>query len=153
MGANITPTSVCRIKWNNVCRALGTGYTHENYNSPIILIINGELTAWIEQNYRYFLVDQIAGWLNTEVLKAASVQLSSVSQSCPTLCDPMDCSTPGFSVHHQLLEFTQSHVHWVSDALQPCHPLSSPSAPAFNLSQHQGLFKWISSSHQVAKVL
>ena len=65
----------------------------------------------------------------------------------------MHCSTPGLPVHRQLLEFTQTHGHWVSDAIQPSHPLSSPSPPAFNLSQHQGLFKWISSSHQVAKVL
>ena len=78
--------------------------------------------------------------------------VSSVTQLCPTLCNPMDCSTPGLSVHHQLLEFTQAHVHWVGDAIQLSHPLSSPS-PAFNLSQHQGLFKWVSSSHQVAKVL
>ena len=79
--------------------------------------------------------------------------LSSVAQSCPILCDPLDCSMPGLPVHHQLLEFTQTHVHWVGDAMQPSHPLSSPSAPAFNLSQHQGLFQWVSSSHQVAKVL
>ena len=79
--------------------------------------------------------------------------VSSVTQSCPTLYDPVDCSTPGLPVHHQLLEFTQTHVHWVSDAIQPSHPLSSPSPPAFNLSQHQGLFKWVNSSHQVAKVL
>ena len=72
----------------------------------------------------------------------SSVQFSSVTQSCPTLCDPMDCNTPGLPVHHQLPEFTQTHVHWVSDAIQPSHPLSSPSPPAFNLSQHQGLFKW-----------
>ena len=65
----------------------------------------------------------------------------------------MNCSTPGLSVHHQLLEFTQTHVHWASDAIQPSQPLSYPSPPAFNLSQHQGLFKWVSSSHQVAKVL
>ena len=64
----------------------------------------------------------------------------------------MNCSTPGLPVYHQLLEFTQTHVHWVSDAIQPSHPLSSPSPPAFNLSQHQGLFQWVSSSHQVAKV-
>ena len=81
------------------------------------------------------------------------VQFSSVAQLCPTLCNPMDCSTPGLPVHHQLLEFIQTHVHWVGDAIQPSHPLSSPSSPAFNLSQHQGLFQWISSSHQVAKVL
>ena len=80
-------------------------------------------------------------------------QFSSVAQSCLTLCDPMDCSTPGLPVHHQLLEFTQTHVHWVSDAIQPSHLLLSLSPPAFNLSQYQGLFKWVSSSHQVAKVL
>ena len=75
------------------------------------------------------------------------------SKSCPTLCDPMDYSTPGFSVHHQLWELAQTHVHRVSDTIQPSHPLSSPSPPAFNLSQHQGLFQWVSSLHQVAKVL
>ena len=78
-------------------------------------------------------------------------QFSSVSQSCLTLCDPMDCSTPGLPVHHQLPEFTQTHVHRVSDAIQPSHPLSSPSPPAVNLSQHQGLFQWVSYSNQVAK--
>jgi len=82
-----------------------------------------------------------------------SVQFSSVAQSCPTLCDPMNHSTPGFPVHHHLPEPTQTHVHWVSDTIQPSHSLSSPSPPAFNLSQHQGLFQWVSSSHQVAKVL
>jgi len=81
-----------------------------------------------------------------------NIQFSSVAQSCLTLCDPMVCSTPGFPVHHQLPELAQTHVHWVSDAIQPSHPLSSPS-PAFNLSQHQGLFQWVSSSPQVAKVL
>ena len=75
----------------------------------------------------------------------AWVQFGSVAQSCPTLCNPMDCSTPGFPVHHQLPELTQTHVHWVSDAIQPFHPLSSAS-PAFNLSQCQGLFQWVSSS-------
>ena len=83
----------------------------------------------------------------------SSVQFSSVTQLCPTICDPMDCSTPVLPVNRQLPEFTQTHVRWVSDAIQPSHPLSSPSPPAFNLSQHQGLFKWVSSSHQVAKVL
>ena len=78
---------------------------------------------------------------------------SSVSQSCPTLCHPMDCSTPGFPIHHQLPEFTQIHVHRVSDTIQPSHPLSSPSSPTFNLSQHQGIVKWDNSSHQVAKAL
>ena len=81
-----------------------------------------------------------------------SVQFNSVAQSCPTLCDPMNCSTPGLPVPHQLPEFTQTHVHRVGDAIQPSHPLTSPS-PAFSLSHHQGLFQWVSSSHQVAKVL
>ena len=80
-------------------------------------------------------------------------KFSSVAQSCPTLCEPMDCSMPGFLVYHQLPEFSQTHVHRVGDAIQPSHPLSSPSPPAFNLSQHQGLFQWVSPSHQVAKVL
>ena len=71
----------------------------------------------------------------------ALVQFSSVAQSCLTLCDPMDCSTPGLPVHHQLPELAQTHVHRVSDAIQPSHPLSSPSPPTFNLFQHQGLFK------------
>ena len=75
------------------------------------------------------------------------------SQSRPTLCDPTDCSTPGFPVHHRLLEPTQTHVHGVGDAIQPSHPLVSPSPPAFNLSQHHCLFQQVSSSHQVAKVL
>ena len=80
------------------------------------------------------------------------VQFSLVPHLCPTLC-PMDCSIPGLPVHHQLQEFTQTHVHWVGDAIQPSHPLSSPSLPSFNLSQHQGIFKWVSSLHQVPKVL
>ena len=80
-------------------------------------------------------------------------EFSSVSQSCPTLCDPTNHSTPGLPVHRQLLEFTQAHVHWVDEAIQPFHPLSSPSPPALNLSHHRGLFQWVSSSHQVAKVL
>ena len=81
------------------------------------------------------------------------IQFSSVAQSCWTLCDTMDFSTSGFPVHQQLPEFTQIHVHRVNDAIQPSHPLSSPSPPALNLSQHQGLFQWVSSSHQIAKVL
>ena len=82
-----------------------------------------------------------------------SVEFSSVTQSCPTLCDPMNHSTPGLPVHHQLLEFTQTNVHRVSDAIQPSHPLSSSSPPAPNPSHHQSLFQWVKSSHEVAKVL
>ena len=98
---------------------------------------------WLKKNYLYLF-----SWCND-----SSQSVSSVAQSCSTLCDPMDCSTPGLPVHHQLPELAQIHVHWVGDAIQSSHPLSSPSPPTFNLSQHQGLFKWVSSSHQVAKVL
>ena len=81
------------------------------------------------------------------------LQFCSVPQLYLTLCDPMDCSMPRFPVHHQLLELIQTDVHQFSDAIQPSHPLSSPFPPAFNLSQHQGLYQWVGSSHKVAKVL
>ena len=86
-------------------------------------------------------------------LRFSSVQFSSVIQLCPTLCDPMNRSTPGLSVHHQLPEFTQTHVHQIGDAIQSSHPLSSPSPPAPNPSQHQSLFQWVNSSREVAEVL
>ena len=91
--------------------------------------------------------------VRTRLHSFQSFQFSSVAQSCPTLCDPMNHSTPGLPVHHQLPEFTQTNVHPVSDAIQPSHPLSSPSPPAPNPSQHQSLFQWVNSSHEVAKVL
>ena len=87
------------------------------------------------------------------LISCLTIQFSSVAHSCPTVCDPMNRSTPGLPVHHQLPEFTQTHVHHVSDAIQPSHPLSSPSPPAPNPSQHQSLFQWVNSSHEVAKVL
>ena len=83
----------------------------------------------------------------------SSVQLSSIAQSCPTLCNPMNHSMPGLPVHHQVPEITQTHVHRVGDAIQPSHPLSSPSPLTLYPSQHQGLFQWVNSSHEVAKVL
>ena len=86
-------------------------------------------------------------------LGSCTFSVQFVVQSCPTLGDTMDCSVPGLPVHHQLPEPTQAHVHHVGDVIQPSHPLSAPSPPAFNISQHQGFFKWVSSSHQVAKVL
>ena len=89
------------------------------------------------------LKDKKKGWIG----------FSSFAQLSPTLCDPMDCSMPGFPVHHQLLELAQTHVHRVGGAIQPSHPLSAPSPSAFNLSQHQDLFQSVSSSHQGAKVL
>ena len=106
-------------------------------------------------------------WMHKQILKDENSKLKhwrdhhsyswicccSAIQSCPTLCNPMGCSTPGFPVLHCLLELAQTHVHWFGDAIQPSHPLSSPSSPAFNLSQHQDLFSWVSSSHQVAREL
>ena len=86
-------------------------------------------------------------------IRFSSVQFISVTQSCPTLCNPMDCSTPGLPVHHQLPELTQIHVHLFGDAIQSSHPLSSPSPPTFSLFQHQGVFKLFRSSHQLAKTL
>ena len=90
---------------------------------------------------------------NTCILIGSSIQFSSVTQSCPTLCDPLNHSTPGLPLRHQLLQFTQTHFHWVGDAIQPSHLLLSPSPPASNPSQHQGLFQWVNSSHEVAKIL
>ena len=91
--------------------------------------------------------------LSSNFLSIRSDQIRSVAPSCSTLCDLMNRSTPGLPVHHQLPEFTETHVHRVSDASQPSHPLSSPSPPAPNPSQHQSLFQWVNSSHEVAKVL
>ena len=91
--------------------------------------------------------------LNKILANQILVQFSSVAQSCPTLCDPMNHRMPGLPVHHQLLESTQTHVHLVGDAIQPSPPLSYPSPPTPNPSQHQGLFQCVSSSHEVAKVL
>ena len=91
--------------------------------------------------------------INSSSWGRESVQFTSVAQLCPTLCNPMNYSLPGLPVHHQFPEFTQTHVLWVADAIQPSHPLSSPSPPALNLSHHQDLFQWVNSSHEVAKVL
>ena len=87
------------------------------------------------------------------IIMSTSVQFSLVAQSCLTLCNPMGLSMPGFPVHHQLLELAQTHVHRDGDGIQPSHRLLSPSPPALNLFQHQGLFQLVISSHQVAKVL
>ena len=100
-------------------------YQVYNFKRNAFQVSTFMITFVVSFFYRYFLL----------------VQFSSVAQSCPTLCNPMDCSTPGFPVHHQLPEPTQTHVHRVSDAVQPSHPLSSSSLPAFNLSQHQRLFQ------------
>ena len=93
--------------------------------------------------------------LSTLYIYATLLGISSVQSLIRVrlFATPMDCSTPGHPLHHQLREFTQTHVHWVGDAIKPSHPLSSASSPTFSVFQHQGLFKWVSSSHQVAKVL
>ena len=105
---------------------------------------------WIKKIYKH---THIYVYIHTETYIHTTVQFSSVAQSCPTLCDPMDCSMSGFPVHHQLPELAQIHVHWADDAIQPSHP-RLPSFPfAFLLSQHQSLFQWVGCSHQVALVL
>ena len=110
--------------------------------------------TWLDGGYSFLSGWQMATfWLCSDIAEREGgreraavslplLQFSSVTQSCLTLCDPMNCSTPGLPVHHQLPELTQTHVHWVSDAIQPSHSLSFPSPPAFNLPQHQGLFQW-----------
>ena len=135
------------LKWeilSNISNSLFFSilYTILNQNSPVISssFAIGHLLVHVSGK------QPVRAFIN-------SFQFSSVTQSCLTLYDPMDCSTRGLPVHHQLLMLAQTHVHQVSDAIHPSHPLSSPSPPAFNLSQHQLLFQWVSSSHQVAKVL
>ena len=119
----------------------------------MVYSFNGGLYNWGEnKNKETFCNDTERSW-DILLNEKGRVEFSLVAQSCLTLCDPMSRSTPGLPVHHQLPESTQTHVHWVGDVIQPSHPPSSPSPPALNLSQHQGLFQWVSSSHQVAKVL
>ena len=116
-------------------------------SSPLL----GNVLPWLQTLHFVFITP---GWLWISDMHIGKLSIfSSVAQSCLTFCNLVDYNTPGFPVHHQVPKFTQAHVHWVGGAIQPFHPLSSPSRPAFSLSQHQGLFKWVSSSHQVAKVL
>ena len=119
---------------------------------PPFMTISFMIPSLIWLSISVLSLHQVHTYIVEQILCNIS-QFSSVVQSCPTLCDPMDSSTPGLPVHHQLPESTQIHVHWIGDAIQPSHPLSSPCPPAFNISRHQGLFKWVSSSHEVAKVL
>ena len=140
--------SVCFL-WRNVYLVLW----------PIIIfLINSQLCVWLLSllhdlfNSPSFPKRFEMSWI-WSIPNNNNIQFSSVAQSCLTLCDAMDCGMPGLPVHHQLPEFTQTHVHWVSDDIQLSHPLLSPSPPTFNLSQHQSLFKWINSLHQVTKVL
>ena len=112
-----------------------------------------EAWKWKENEKGASLMKQMKNLLKIRDGWYSETDSSVQSLSCVWLCDTMDCSMPGFPIHHQLPELTQTHVHGVGDAIQPSHALLSPSPPTFNLSQHQGLFKWVSSSHQVVKVL
>ena len=139
--------------WTVACQVpLSLGFSRQEYLSGLPFPSPGDLpNLGMELAF-----PALAGWFfTTEQPGKHTVALwcCSVTQSCPTFWGPMDCSTPGFPVLHYLPEFAQTHVHWVGDAIQPSHPLLSPSPPALNLSQHQGLFQWVSSAHQVAELL
>ena len=112
------------------------------------------ILSWFKKGFNIWFQDNMI-YIQLSIIHFlyASVQFSSVTLLCPTLCNPMNHSMPGLPVHHQLPEFTQTHVHRVGDAIQPSHPLSSPFPPAPNPSQHQSLFQWVNSLHEVAKVL
>ena len=127
---------------------------------PVVILSREWGFYWYFQKYTsksiYTYIDILLHtclWIKADILQKhiKEYQFSSVAQSCPTLYDPMNCNMPGLLVHHQLQESTQTHVHWDGDAIQPSHPLSSPSPPALNLSQCQGLFKWVSSSIRCPK--
>ena len=143
--ANILQLCVCIWYFNNDYFCLGCG----NEFKSILISLDNSLS---KKNIVLFPCKPPVRALSY-IKCLLKHQFSSVAQSCPTLCDPMNRSTPGLPVHHQLPEFTQTHIHQVGDAIQPPHSLSSPSPPALNLSQHQGLFQWVSSSHEVARVL
>ena len=129
----------CLVRWKQLPRLdhvfLLIKFSKDSEN--MVMIIQN---CWNHKRLNY------CTWLNP-------VQTFNICKSCLTLHNPMNCSTPGLPVHHQLQKFTQTHVHWLSDAIQPSHPLSSPSPPAPNPSQHQGLFQRVNCSHEVAKVL
>ena len=135
-----------QIKW------LVHEYLWAVYNgSEFLLILTKNMCKLNNLHKIFMIVIYISSFQS--LLYDYTLQFSSVAQSCPTLCNPMNRSTPGLPVHHQLLEFTQTHVHWVRDAIQPSRPRSSPSPPVPSPSQHQSLFQWVNSSHEVAKVL
>ena len=135
-------------------------WIHSAFPHPVITVVSWPSYRFIRRQVMWYGIP--ISWRifhslfcdpQSKALAYSIKQFSSVAQSCPTLYDTIDWSTPGFPVHHQLPRFTQTHVHWVSDTIQPSHPLWFPSLHASNLSQHQGLFHWVRSSHQVAKLL
>ena len=132
---------------HSLCHLYGMWMLDSNFLNAILIILHYKNS--MDRGARWAIVHGVAKsqtWLNT-------VQFSSVVKSFLTLCDRMDYSTPGFPVHHQHLKLAQTPVRWVGDAIQPSHPLPSPSPPAFSLAQDQGIFQWVSSLHQVARVL
>ena len=165
-GSRLFRSFGCTVQWYNFC-LLMVNWLH--YNS-VATEVHPENITWQDLNLQNIYKDlsllhkellmHLVWFAKSEFIHSVlrihllnNVRHSSAAQSCPTVCDPMDYSTPGFPVHHQLPELTQIHVHRVGDAIQPSRPLSSPSSPTFYLSQHQGLFQRVGSSHQVAKVL
>ena len=134
-------------------KSIGFQYTRAQAFSVFLHFVVCYISIWIRKIRNY----QFPRHSHTEILMTAGEMIIGISSvqllSHVQLCEPMDCGTPGILVHHQLPELAETHVHWVSDAIQPYHPLSSPFPHAFNLSQHQGLFQWVSSLHQVTNVL
>ena len=140
-------TEISKRQWNTeLGKESKIKYSTLNNNKRYWRYKEHELMAFVLFFFSFFFFFFV-------FVQFSSAQFSSVAQSCPPLCNPMNRSTPGLPVHHQLPEITQTHVHQVSDAIQPSHPLSSPSPPAPNPSQHQSPFQWVNSSHEVAKVL
>ena len=141
------------LEWIAISFYRGSSCPRDRPRSPAlqaVSLLSEPLSMWATNTRTFTIRDEnYSGYNKTYI----SVQFSSVAQSCPTLCDPMNRSMVSFPVHHQLPEFTQTHIHWVGDAIQPSRPLLSSSLPAFNFSLHKGLFKWLCSLHQVAKVL
>ena len=134
------------------------GQWQDHWHFPAPYSAHPQSFSSVRSEFHYLSHPSFLDWLPTPALahiyaSGNCVQFSLVTQSCPTLCDPVNRSTPGLPVHHLFLEFTQTHVHRVSDAIQPSHPLSSPSPSAPNPSQHRSLFQWVNSSHEVAKGL
>ena len=144
--------TICILCYIYPAQSLNLGVSSLWVQSHLCLLLCNSVVEYLAIICKYLFVYSAVRF---EMWKSKSKSKLSFSsfQSCPTLCDLMDCSTTGLPVHHQLPESTQTHIHWVGDAIQPLHPLLSPFLPALNLSQHQGLFKWVSSSHQVANVL
>ena len=147
------PLSLWKLSWSRYCSVIKrTKKKVDSGGEYLILKYLNLLIPHFPNDFNACVIIAFSLPLKLAVTIEVSQSVSSVAQSCPTLCDTMNRSTPGFPVHDQFPEFTQTHVHWVSDAIQPSHPLSSLSPPALNPSQHQGLFQWVNSSHEVAKL-